>query len=80
MEEYLDALDKIENLKNISIDQFRIYLKQTKLSKLNDHIPLIKKMITGYIPPQLNHKELHLLFNYFDKATKIYNQIKNISK
>lgn len=68
--------DKIENLKNISIDQFRIYLKQTKLSKLNDHIPLIKKMITGYIPPQLNHKELHLLFNYFDKATKIYNQIK----
>ena len=46
------------------------------MSKLNDHIPLIKKIITGYIPPQLNHKELHLLFNYFDKATKIYNQIK----
>lgn len=68
--------DKIENLKNISIDQFRLYLKQTKLSKLNDHIPLIKKIITGYIPPQLTHKELHLLFNYFDKATKIYNQIK----
>ena len=68
--------DKIENLKNISIDQFRLYLKQSKLSKLNDHIPLIKKIITGYIPPQLNHKELHLLFNYFDKATKIYNQIK----
>lgn len=68
--------DKIENLKNISIEQFRIYLKQCKLSKLNDHIPLIKKIITGYIPPQLTHKELHLLFNYFDKATKIYNQIK----
>ncbi len=68
--------DKIDNLRNISIDQFRLYLKQTKLSRLNDHIPLIKKIITGYIPPQLNHKELHLLFNYFDKATKIYNQIK----
>lgn len=68
--------DKIENLKNISIEQFRIYLKQCKLSKLNDHIPLIKKIITGYIPPQLTHKELHLLFNYFDKATKIYNSIK----
>jgi len=68
--------DKVENLKNISIEQFRLYLKQTKLSKLNDHIPLIKKLITGYIPPQLNHKELQLLFNYFDKATKIYNQIK----
>lgn len=68
--------DKIENWKNISIDQFRLYLKQTKLTKYNDHIPLIKKMITGYIPPQLTHKELHLLFNYFDKATKIYNEIK----
>jgi hypothetical protein len=53
--------DKIENIKNISVKQFRLYLKQTNLSKLNDHIPLIKKIITGYIPPQLNHNELHLL-------------------
>ena len=68
--------DKIENIKNISIDQFRLYLKQTNLSKLNDHIPLIKKLITGYIPPQLNHSELHILFNYFDKATKTYDVIK----
>jgi hypothetical protein len=68
--------DKIENIKNISIDQFRLYLKQTNLSKLNDHIPLIKKLITGYIPPQLTHNELHLLFNYFDKATKTYDIIK----
>lgn len=68
--------DKIENIKNISIDQFRLYLKQTNLSKLNDHIPLIKKLITGYIPPQLTHNELHILFNYFDKATKTYEIIK----
>ena len=68
--------DKIENIKNISIEQFRLYLKQTNLSKLNDHIPLIKKIITGYIPPQLTHNELHLLFNYFDKATKTYDIIK----
>jgi hypothetical protein len=68
--------DRIENIKNISIKQFRIYLKQANLSKLNDHIPLIKKMITGYIPPQLTHNELHILFNYFDKATKTYDIIK----
>lgn len=68
--------DKIKNTKNISVKQFRMYLKQTKLSKLNDHIPLIKKIISGYIPPQLDHKELHLLFNYFDKATKTYEVIK----
>ena len=72
--------DKIENIKNISVKQFRLYLKQTNLSKLNDHIPLIKKIITGYIPPQLNHNELHLLFNYFDKATKTYETIKPSSK
>lgn len=72
--------DKIENIKNISIEQFRSYLKQTNLSKLNDHIPLIKKIITGYIPPQLTHNELHLLFNYFDKATKTYEHIKPNSK
>lgn len=72
--------DKIENIKNISVKQFRLYLKQTNLSRLNDHIPLIKKIITGYIPPQLNHSELHLLFNYFDKATKTYEMIKPSSK
>lgn len=72
--------DKIENIKNISVKQFRLYLKQTNLSKLNDHIPLIKKIITGYIPPQLTHNELHLLFNYFDKATKTYESIKPSSK
>lgn len=72
--------DKIENLKNISVKQFRLYLKQTNLSRLNDHIPLIKKIITGYIPPQLTHNELHLLFNYFDKATKTYESIKPSSK
>ena len=72
--------DRIENIKNISVKQFRLYLKQTRLSKLNDHIPLIKKIITGYIPPQLTHNELHLLFNYFDKATKTYESIKPKSK
>ncbi len=72
--------DKIENIKNISVKQFRLYLKQTNLSRLNDHIPLIKKIITGYIPPQLTHNELHLLFNYFDKATKTYESIKPSSK
>ncbi len=72
--------DKITNLKNISIKQFRLYLKQTNLSRLNDHIPLIKKIITGYIPPQLTYGELHTLFNYFDKATKTYEIIKPSGK
>ncbi len=85
-EQYLEKIkrsikkDKIENLKSISVKQFRSYLKQNNLSKLNDHIPLIKKIITGYIPPQLNHSEQQLLFIYFDKATKTYESIKPPNK
>jgi hypothetical protein len=68
--------DNIQNLKGISIDQFRKYLKETKLSKLNDHIPLIKKYITGFSPPQLSHEEVNIIYNYFDKAVKLYTRIK----
>jgi hypothetical protein len=72
--------DRLSNIKNISVKQFRMYLKQNDLSKLNDHIPLIKKIITGYIPPQLTHMEMQLLFIYFDKATKTYEAIKPNNK
>lgn len=72
--------DGIKNKKHISIKQYRSYLKETKLSELNDHIPLIRKHITGISPPQLTHKELTQLFNYFDKAVKAYNIIKPKNK
>lgn len=71
--------DNIQNLKNLSVEQFRIYLKETKLSKLNDHIPLIKKYITGFSPPQLTHDEVNIIYNYFDKAVKLYSKIKSDS-
>jgi len=85
-QEYIDKIkksikkDRIENMKSISVKQFRAYLKQNNLSKLNDHIPLIKKTITGYIPPQLTYREQQLLFIYFDKATKSYDKIKPPNK
>lgn len=85
-DEYIERLrssirrDKLTNLKNITVQQFRMYLKQNDLTKLNDHIPLIKKIITGYIPPQLTHREQQLLFIYFDKATKTYDIIKPSNK
>lgn len=72
--------DGIKNKKKISIEQFRKYLKETKLSVYNDHIPLIRKYITGITPPQLTHSELSLLFNYFDKSVKTYNNIKPKTK
>ncbi len=85
-DEYIEKIrksikkDRIDNLKSISVKQFRAYLKQNNLSKLNDHIPLIKKIITGYIPPQLTYNEHQLLFIYFDKATKTYERIKPSNK
>lgn len=72
--------DRITLIHNITIEQFRKYLKDTGLSRYNDHLPLIKKMITGIVPPQLNHNESQLLFNYFDKAVKTYNMIKDPTK
>lgn len=72
--------DKIQLLHNITIEQFRKYLKDCNLSKYNDHLPLIKKTITGIVPPQLTHSEQQLLFNYFDKAIKTYNIIKDPTK
>ncbi len=85
-DEYIEKIrksikkDRIDNVKSITVKQFRAYLKQNNLSKLNDHIPLIKKIITGYIPPQLNYNEQQLLFIYFDKATKTYEKIKPANK
>jgi hypothetical protein len=72
--------DYSDNIRNITVKQFRSYLKNTGLSKLNDHIPLIKKIITGYIPPQLTFREQQLLFIYFDKATRTYEKIKPSNK
>lgn len=73
---YCITRDNIKNKKNISIEQFRAYLKECKLSNLNDHLPLIKKIITGYTPPQLTYNETQTLYNYFDKAIKTYEKIK----
>lgn len=73
---YCISRDNIKNKKNISIEQFRAYLKECKLSNLNDHLPLIKKIVTGYNPPQLTYNETQTLYNYFDKAIKTYDRIK----
>lgn len=85
-DEYIERIrksiqrDKHPNPRSLSVQQLRSYLKQNGLSRLNDHIPLIKKIITGYIPPQLTHREQQMLFIYFDKATKTYDIIKPSNK
>ena len=58
----------------------RLYLKETKFTEFNDHVPLIRKIITGISPPQLTNKELRILFNFFDKSVNAFERIKPADK
>lgn len=72
--------DGITNKKRISIEQLRRYLKDTGLTELNEHVALIKRLITGIIPPQLTYSETQDITNSFSKAVKAYNIIRPSNK
>lgn len=72
--------NRIINVNNITIDQYRKYLKELKLTSYNNNITMIRKQITGITPPQLSHDETTMLYNYFDKSIKTYNMIKSQEK
>ena len=40
----------------------------------------MRKIITGYVPPQLVEKELRELYNLFDKCVSIYEKVKPVYK
>jgi hypothetical protein len=68
--------DKIKNINHINCTQIRRYLRQTHNSKYNEHVPLIRKLITGITPPQLTDYEMQLIHIYFDKVIHIFDEIK----
>lgn len=68
--------DKIKNKNQITCNQIRIYLRQSHNSKYNEHVPLIRKLITGVSPPQLTDYEMQLIHIYFDKVIHIFDEIK----
>ena len=68
--------DKIKNKSQVTCNQIRKYLRQTHSSKYNEHVPLIRKLITGIIPPQLTDYEMQLIHIYFDKVIHIFDEIK----
>lgn len=68
--------DGITNKKRLTIEQIRKYLKDTGLTELNEHVALIKKLITGIAPPQLTYAETQDITNSFSKAVKAYNIIR----
>jgi len=72
--------DKIKTKNHITCHMIRKYLREINNSKYNEHIPLIHKLITGIVPPQLTETELQLIHIYFDKVINIYEQIKPKNK
>lgn len=66
---------------NVTCESIRGYLKQLRLTtKYNNHVPLIRKLITGKEPPQFTDYELKLIFMYFGLVIQIFNRIKTIDK
>ncbi len=68
--------DRITNKRRITISQLRRYLKDIGLTELNEHVALIKKIVTGINPPQLTFAETQDITNAFSKAVKAYNIIR----
>ena len=72
--------DKIKNIDYINYKLIRKYLRKINKSNYNEHIPLIRKLITGVSPPQLTESELQKINVLFIKVIKLYNSVKPTSK
>ncbi len=64
-------------LDKISCETIRLYLKQLKKTNYNNHVPLIRKLITGFEPSQLSEHEIQLVYMYFGIVIQIYIMIKS---
>ena len=69
---YCIKRDNITDSRKLLCSQIRLYLKETRFTDYNDHIPLIRKILTGVSPPQLTREELIKLYNLFDKAVTTF--------
>lgn len=72
--------DRIKNSDYITYSLIRNYLHKNGKSAYNEHIPLIRKLITGITPPQLTESELQKVNIYFIRIIKLYNTIKPSTK
>lgn len=72
--------DCIKKVSHITCPMIRQYLRQTNNSDYNEHITLIRKIISGINPPQLSEEELQLINIYFNRVIKIFNEIKPLNK
>lgn len=67
-------------LEELTCEEIREFLRDLKMSKWNDHIPLILKTVTGREIEQLTDHEMRLVYMYFSRAINIYGQIKSEDK
>jgi hypothetical protein len=80
-EECINQIKRCVRQDNIWIDRIsceliRTYLKRLKLTQYNNHVPLIRRIITGKEPPQFSDKEINLLYMYFSMIIHVFNKIK----
>ncbi len=66
----------ITDVRKVTHDLIRECLRKTGHTKFNEHISLIKKIITGISPPQLTEKEQSATLYYFDLVVEIFEQKK----
>jgi hypothetical protein len=72
--------DNIKNKNKVTCALIRKYLQLSGNSSYNEHVPLIRKLITGITPPQLTEYEMQLIHIYFDKVVRILDDIKSKGK
>jgi hypothetical protein len=71
--------DKVQ-IRRLTCENIRLYLQKTRNSRYNEHIPLIRKIMTGISPPQLTELERRKIHIYFDQIISIYSDIKPMNK
>lgn len=81
----LDGVKRCVKRDNIWLHQLtcpmiRVYLKELKFTKYNDHVSLIRKTITNNEPEQLTELELKLVYRYFGRVIQVYNRTKPNNK
>lgn len=67
-------------VESITCPMIRSYLKELKFTIYNDHVPRIRKIVTGIEPQQLTDDELKKIYFYFGLVIQIYNRTKPNNK
>lgn len=70
----------VRSMDDMECSQIREWLKAVELTKYNDNAPLIRKIITGIIPYQLEYEPEQEILIDFSKAMKVFEKIKKEEK